>query len=219
MTPPLIYLAAGILLGCIGATLLGVVCAKIFMRGLRHELSVRLQNHEQSLRSAFLKRETAPSLAPDLDVARITQHLQQAIQVEIEYLAQRQLERDEIFAQKQRRWQAEQEARHANDIRDLLHALCSQGGKGKADTAATRHSSSPRIASASIESPPSVVSARPPELVHTPLPRPEIEHVAEQSELELSDAEIDALPPELPHPVKSRKRLPFAPAKPPFRGI
>ena len=63
MTPPLLYLAVGVLLGAVGIGLVGVVCARAFVQGFQRELAARL---------------AAPSLAPDLDEARITQRVLQA---------------------------------------------------------------------------------------------------------------------------------------------
>ncbi|MEJ8810711.1 hypothetical protein WKW77_06505 [Variovorax ureilyticus] len=195
MTPPLIYLVAGILLGCIGRGLFGAVCARILMQRLRRELIGRLQEHEESLRKALTVREGVPSSAPDLDEARMTKRLQQAMAIEIESLAQRQSERD---------------ARHANDLRALVEALEARRGKAMTHAATTRQAAAKE---------PSPASARPPALTHAPLPRSGPAAAPDEPERELSDEEIDALPPELPAPGKPRKRIQHAPTRPPLRSI
>ena len=156
--------------------------------------------------------------------ARIfAQRLRHAIQLEFEYLSRRQLEHDEAEAQAQRQWRAEQEERHARDMRALLAALNARGGKAALPAAAARQpafpGTAPAPARAPTEPPSAVVSARPPELVHAPLPRAGISAEAAQPEPELSDEEIDALPPELPSLAKPRKRLLRAPTKPPLRSV
>jgi len=217
MTPPLLYLAAGVLLGCIGMGLFAAVCARNFVQGLREELITRLQSHEQSLHKALTERVAVPTITPDFEEARITLRVQQAIQVEIEYLAQLQLERDEALAQKQRRWHAEQHAGHANDLRALLEALKARGDEAVAHSVNPKQATALRTASIAPSS--VAVSARPPELTHRPLPRPEVAPAPERPEIQLSDEEIDALPPDLPAAGKPRRRVLPAPTKPPLRRI
>lgn len=80
---------------------------------------------------------------------------------------------------------------------------------------------SPVVASAprSPASSPTAVSARLPELLLTPLPRPEPVYEEPEPVVELSDDELDALPPELPVPDKPRKRILPVPKKPVLRNL
>jgi hypothetical protein len=55
--------------------------------------------------------------------------------------------------------------------------------------------------------------------MHTPLPRPEPVQEPEVVERELSDEELDALPPELPTDKKPRKRVLPAPKKPTLNSL
>jgi type VI secretion system protein ImpL len=66
---------------------------------------------------------------------------------------------------------------------------------------------------------PASLSARPPELMGTPRPQPAPVCAPQEPERELSDEEIDALPPDLPAPTRLQgKKLP-APRKPVLRNI
>ena len=213
---PLLYLAAGIVLGCVGFGVFGVVSARTFARGLRRELADRLRDHEHLLRESLAERDPAPTI----DEARLTQRVQQAVQVEIEYLAQQQLARDEALAQKQRRWHAEQRAHNAMDLQLLLDTLEARGGKAVTHGVATMQPTSPRTAPVAAAPTHSATAlARPPESTPVPVPRADIAPEAERPELELSDEEIDALPPELPTLAKPRKRVLPAPRKPPLQSI
>ncbi|MBO9647904.1 MAG: hypothetical protein J7605_05285 [Variovorax sp.] len=203
MTPPLVWLVAGLLLGGIGMGLFGIVCARIFTREVRKELIDRLRDHEQSMRQALMERDSATLLAPGFDEPRFAQHVQRVIQVEIEYLAQCQRDCD---------------ARHAEDMRALLHALEVREGKAVA-SATTPRSEVPERKSGQVSPSRPAVSAHPPELMHVPLPRVKPCHEPEEPKLELSDEEIDALPPDLPQPAKQRRRILAAPVKPPLRSI
>ena len=63
------------------------------------------------------------------------------------------------------------------------------------------------------------MSARPPELLLTPITRSDTAATPAAFERAWTDEELDALPPELPAPGPSRKRTLRAPAKPPLRNI
>lgn len=159
--------------------------------------------------------------ALQLSLERIPLRVQQAIQVELQFHGQQAAERDAAIAARQQRWQDEQDERRAADCRALLYAF-------NAPPAATAPSSArpdaepqrPRVrAPDAAGRPPAAVSARPPELELTPLPRPEPAPEPEAAQPELSDEELDALPPELPVPGKARKRVLPAPRNPPLRSL
>lgn len=63
------------------------------------------------------------------------------------------------------------------------------------------------------------MSARPPELLQTPLPRAEPVYAATEPTRELTDAEIDALPADLPELTLPRKRILPSPRKPTLRSL
>ncbi len=132
-------------------------------------------------------------------VGTLVQRSQRQIATRLDAHAQRQAAHSAAFA----RWQAEHERlqqRHAEQLRVLLQAV------------------EQRPAAAA--PPPAVRAARPPEWTSAPLARPDAaRRQSAPPARELSDEEIDALPPELPVPGKPRKRILPAPKKPPRLGI
>jgi hypothetical protein len=107
-------------------------------------------------------------------VQRLPQLVQQAIQLELEYLAQQQAQRDEARSDEQRLWQADQDRRRAEELQLLRRALEAAGGVPAVDT--------------------------------------------DESEIEVTDEELDAMPPELPAPAKPRKRI-VAPKAPTMQKL
>jgi hypothetical protein len=180
MSPPVVYL----LLGSFAMGLLGAVVG-----------------------TWVLAQRVRAQLAGQLQAAGMPQMVQQAIQIELEFLSRRQTERDEAHAQEQQRWQAGQDERLAEVRRVLLQALAAQAGKSMPSAVVKPAAPAP------------IASARPPELMSTPLPRPQPVHEPEPPALELSDEELDALPPELPASAKPRKRMQAAPKKPVMRDL
>lgn len=145
---------------------------------------------------------------------RIPQTLRQALQVELDFLAQQQVQRDAVAAQR--------ENENAAALRKLVGGLASPGVAMAPSAApaviAVPATTSPVAPRALAPSPPAV-SARPPELLLTPLPRPEPVYDEPEPMPELSDEELDALPPELPAPDIPRKRILPAPKKPVLRNL
>jgi len=108
---------------------------------------------------------------------------------------------------------------HVNDY--LRHAP----PRPLAPAANTRNEAPPN-SMASTAAPPSAprpapISARPPtpDAAPTPLARAEPRVEAAEPERELSDEEIDALPPELPAAAKQRKRVLAPPKKPTLQNL
>ncbi|MEJ8824253.1 hypothetical protein WKW80_19810 [Variovorax humicola] len=208
MNPSVAYLLIGsFAVGLLGA-LMGI---SVMSRRIRAQFAAQFQalgrtqaNHD----------EPAPhSSKAAIDVARIAQLVQQALLVELDFLARRQAACDEARTHEQRRWQADQDQRRANELRGLLQALATQSGNS---TPSTRvEPPVPPHWSPTTGAPPSPSdSSRPPEPMHTPLPRPHPLHEPDPPELELSDEELDALPPELPSTARPRRRPLPSPKKP-----
>lgn len=166
-----------------------------------------------------LQAETALHQA----LQRAPQVLRQQIREELEFLATQQVVQDQVRSEQQACWLAEQaalmagrEERHAADLTRVLNAIAAGSAAGPSRSPAPR----PRPPEPTAFSAAPSVSARPPELLLTPIVHPP--PVAEPEappERELTDEEIDALPPELPPAGPPRKRiLPRAP-KPTLRNI
>ncbi len=181
---------------------------------LRSQLTGAFDAQREALQQA--RQQADDSLHQALQ--RMPQAVRQAIQVELDFQAHQQAERDAACAAEQQRWHAEQDERRAADLRVLLQALT-----------APPPARATRIAAPALEPPrplvpgaparhPAAGSARPPELEMTPLPRPEPSLGLEVATPELSDEELDAMPPDLPEPGKARKRIP-PPKRPPFRRL
>ena len=189
---------------------------------LIEQLQVRIAADFEAQRQAVGQAQQQAGQALQQALQRVPQLVQQAIQVELEFQAQQQAARDEARADEQQRWQAEQKEHRAVELRLLFQALASQPGKPALAIAAE----SAQLKPSPLAPPPSrsaistpTVSARPPELMHTPLPRPEPTYEREEPAPELSDEELDALPPELPDSGKLRKRILPAPKKPSLRNL
>jgi len=189
---------------------------------LIEQLQVRIAADFDVHRQAAGQTQQQASQALQQALQRMPQLVQQAIQVELEFQAQQQAARDEARADNQQRWQAEQKEHRAAELRLLLQALASQPGTPALAVAAASAQPKPNP----LAPPPSrsaipapTVSARPPELMHTPLPRSEPTYEQEEPAPELSDEELDALPPELPDSGKPRRRVLPAPKKPSLRNL
>lgn len=142
-------------------------------------------------------------------VERLPQTVQQALQVEFDFLAQQQAQRD------LHRTQREQERDEA--MRVLIASLKARVPAPEARPAVPPPAPAPAARPPAVSPP--AVSARPPELLLTPLPQPEPVYDEPAPEPVLSDEEIDALPPELPLADKPRRRILPTPKKPVLRKL
>ena len=174
MTESLAYLLlCSFTTGVIGAILGAWVCARRLRLQLDPKSSAVLAGLQSSL----------------------AQLVRQAIQLELEFLARQQAERDEARAKEQRHWQAAQEGQRAEEMALLLRVLEARTAR----PALQARSDEPR------HEPPATTPAT----MQTP----------EEVERELSDEELDALPPELPAPGKPRRRAAVAPKAPVLRKL
>ncbi len=150
--------------------------------------------------------------------------LLEVVRTEFEGQTQRQVQRDELQRQENVRWQAGLERltreRRATELKVLLQAIASFG-KSDASVASVRESvsapgaSAPRTSAASVPS----VTTQAPGMLHAPIGAPALTDRDVEPPRELTDEELDALPPELPTPDKSRKRILPAPKKPVLRSL
>ena len=172
---------------------------------------------------------------------RLPALLQQTLKADSDFQAQRQSERDEAQSARLERWQAEQEQlaarreeRSAAELRRVLEALealevlkvVARRSKLPSPPSPLPPPSRPSpqptvVVERSVQSPMDVppMSARPPELMQTPLPRAEPVYSATVPTRELTDEEIDALPADLPELTLPRKRILPSPRKPTLRSL
>ncbi|MDI3383528.1 hypothetical protein ACFPPF_14100 [Xenophilus aerolatus] len=183
---------------------------------LRSQLTAAFDAQREALQRAWQQADDTLHQA----LQRLPQGVQQAIQVELEFQAQQQAGRDAARAVEQQRWQAEQDERRAAELRVLLQAPGAQPPAGPRTAAPPPEPAHPPVpAPAAPARHAAAVSARPPELELTPLPRPQPSRGPEPAAPELSDEELDALPPDLPAPDKARRRILPPPKRPPFRSL
>ena len=203
---PILLLLGCLLSGLVGAAAGAWWCSRRVQQVLCAQL--RLALHELAPWPIEPQR---PADRPERDAQSI-QAVRQAIQVELEFQERQLAERDRARAEEQRLWQTDHDERRAAEFRALLHAMSAQSA---ISTAAPVRHRGPACALAPAPS----VSARPPEMMQTPLPRPAPSYAADAPEIELSDEEIDALPAEPPEPNPARKRILPAPKKPVMREL
>jgi hypothetical protein len=145
-------------------------------------------------------------------LARMPQSLQEALQAELDLFGHQQAQRDVAIAQRE-------EARGAV-LRALVESLSAAKVPRPAPPRATTSPAlAPALAPPAPSAPEAAVSARPPELLLTPLPEPAPVYEAPAPERELTDEEIDALPPEPLVTDKPRKRVLPPPKKPVMRSL
>jgi hypothetical protein len=186
----------------VSAALLG---AWVFLRAARAQLEAQ--------RDAFeLAREQAQR---DLQHALlcVPQWIQQTVRIEIEFLGRQQAERHKAQFREQQRWQSGQDEQRLAEWSALISP--STPRPVKAPVAASRPE---RPAPVSAPGPVSR-AARPPESMDTPRPQPAPVCAPQEPERELSDEEIDALPPDLPVPNRLQGRKLPAPKRPVLRNI
>lgn len=197
------FLLVCLLVGVLGGVLGAWGCA----RGFRRQLQEQREAFELAREQARRDQQQALLCLP--------QWMQQTARVELEFLGRKQAERWKEQLQEQQRWQSEQDARRLAEWRALLSA----------SPLPRREAPMPVPAPVPGPKPPAPVSspaARPPQmpaLPQIPLPPPATVHTQEAPERELTDEEIDALPPDLPAPVRPPGRKLLAPKGPVLRNI
>ena len=195
------------------------------------ELDARFTTHQQAQASAqtqaqtIVREQVEHSLQQALQ--RLPQMLQQAIQVELAFQATQQAQRDQALADQQARWREEQDQLHAQraahfeaTINRLAQAPSAP--RGQPEVRALESRAATQLRALAFDAPASgaqPVSARPPELLHRPIVRPAPAYAFEEPAPELTDAELDALPPDLPAPAKPQRRILPPPKKPSFRNL
>jgi hypothetical protein len=207
---------------------LPIICFVVGMLGVVLGACLCVRGYEQRFkaqRNAFeLARQKAEH---DLQraLSYVPQWMQQAVRVEFELLGRLQTERWKELAQEQQHWQSGQEALRRLEWQALLaewpgrrSPVPEPAGPVTAGRTAPPAAPAPTL----VRSPrPSQTLRHEPEAEPHPEPRREPEHavVPQPPERELTDEEIDALPPDLPAPAPSRARKLPAPKGPVLRNI
>ena len=215
MSPEALYLAmAGAVLGALAV----VLCVRILAKRLRAELRVQSSALASGLQAAI----DARVLAAVRDVVD-----RELTALREEHAADARSLRQE-FGSRQLAWRTQLDA-------ELLSMRLATGRQAPKNVSPTQSHALPTPTPTPTPTPmerPDVLmratrpaaaagptlSARPPEMRHTPIPRAQASVDPPAARRELSDEELDALPPELPGPTRSRRALP-APKKPPFRSL
>lgn len=202
------------------------------------ELDARFPIHQQAQASANTEAQVqtrAQTTAQEQvehslqqALQRLPQKLQQAIQVELAFQATQQAQRDQALADQQSRWREEQDQLHAQraayyeaTINRLAQALSAP--RGQPEVRALDSRGATHLRPPAFDAPASrtqAVSARPPELLQSPIVRPAPVYATEEPSPELTDTELDALPPDLPTPGRPPLRiLPPPKNKPTLRNL
>lgn len=185
------------LVGMLGTLLGAWLCARSSRAQLetqRHAFELARDKAERDLQQALLC---------------VPQWMQQTVRVELEFLGRQQTERWKELVGEQQRWQAAQDGLRNAEWQALLG-----GSPARCPPAAPLPVSATRVPSG--QAVPVTSFAKPPEpqKITRPMPAP-----AADPEAELTDEEIDALPPDLPVPVRvPGKKLP-APKRPVLRNL
>ena len=192
------------MVACIAAGILGAgLGAWIFSQTVRAQLEAQRQAFEVAREKA--QRDLQQTLLC------VPQWVQRAARVELELLGRQHAGRHEALLREQQRWQAEQDERRRAEWRalrlepvsaKLAPAPQPDGNRGAKPTPG-----------------PSPVPANLPESMDMRRPPPAPVESPEVPERELSDEEIDALPPDLPPPLRPRSKKMPAPSKPVLRSI
>lgn len=203
------FLVICLVVGALGAMLGAWACS----RSHRAELDAQSNAFE-------LAREKA-----DRDLQQVLlcvpQWVQKAVRLEFELVVRQQAERWKEQLREQQRWQSEQDELRLAEWRALVPGSPRRPGKAPVPAVAVApERPSPVPERAFVPRPmPAPPPARSPEPSEVARPQPAQARAAEVPERELSDEEIDALPPDLPTPNRlSGRKLP-APKGPVLRNI
>lgn len=201
---PIDELIAVFVLGMIGAAL----GAWAFSRAAQARLDAQERAFEQAREQAQRDLHRALLCVP--------QWVQQTVRVELELVFRQQAGRSREQFLEQQRWQTEQDERRLSEWGTLLSSLAPRPAPAPLPVMRTDQ---PAPAYAPKPVPPPARSPWPPEPMAVPQPPRAAVGAPDAPEQALSDAEIDALPPDLPAPVRpQRKKLP-APKAPVLRNI
>ncbi|QSI30839.1 hypothetical protein GNX71_15160 [Variovorax sp. RKNM96] len=194
----------GSMAACIASGILGAgLGAWIFSQTVRAQLEAQRQAFELAREKA--QRDLQQTLLC------VPQWVQRAARTELELLGRQHAGRHEALLREQQRWQAEQDERRQAEWR----ALWPEPVSAKLPPAPQPNGSQ----GAKPAPAPSPVPANPPESMGMRRPPLAPAESPEVPERELSDEEIDALPPDLPPPLRPRRKKMPAPSKPILRSI
>lgn len=183
--------------GMLGTLLGAWLCARSSRAQLetqRHAFELAREKAERDLHQALLC---------------VPQWMQQTVRVELEFLGRQQTERWKELVSDQHRWQAVQDGLREAEWQALLAGSPARRPlTAPVPVPAARVPSGQAVPVTSLPRPPE------PQKIADPLPSP-----AAEPEQELTDEEIDALPPDLPMPTRVPGRKLQAPKRPVLRNL
>lgn len=183
--------------GMLGALLAAWLCARSSRAQLetqRHAFELAREKAERDLHQALLC---------------VPQWMQQTVRVELEFLGRQQTERWKELVSDQHRWQAVQDGLREAEWQALL-----TGSPARRPPMVPGPVYAARAPSGQAVPLTSLAKSPEPQKIKDPLPRP-----AAEAEQELTDEEIDALPPDLPMPTRVSGRKLQAPKRPVLRNL
>ncbi len=183
--------------GMLGAALGTWLCmrsARVRLEAQRHALELARDKAARDVQQALLC---------------IPQWMQQTVRVELELLGRQQAERWKDLVREQQRWHTEQDRLHQAQWHAVLAA---SSGLRRQDAVPAAPATPPKT-------PPAPLRARLPEPQKAPQAAPPLMATQPPAEKELTDEEIDALPPDLPAPAPPPGKKWPAPRRPVLRNI
>lgn len=228
---------AGLLGTTFGATLIWRMVTRWPLCSIAHQLEELAQAYaqglvqlRQSLQNGMAEAvevlaraeanvvQAGPAMAPPIDLAPLNTRVMASLQSQLEAMFEAQnlahsaaLQKAEQSFRQALQRDLQREDHRAAELRVSLTALVAGAIKTVSDDT-VRASPAPSLRTVF---PPAVASARPPELLMMPITRPDPVYEPETPDQELTDEELDALPPDLPAQGLPRKRILPAPTKPP----
>ncbi|MGJ7615122.1 MULTISPECIES: hypothetical protein [unclassified Variovorax] len=195
---PLICFVVGMLGAGLGAWLC-VRSSRAQLETQRHAFEQARDKAERDLQQALLC---------------VPQWMQQTVRVELEFLGRQQTERWKELVGEQQRRQAAQDGLRKTEWQALLAGSSTRGPLTAPAPVPVPAAPAPTAQVASVTS-----LAGSPEPQKDPRPLPDPVTAREQLERELTDEEIDALPPDLPVPTRLPGRKLPAPKRPVLRNL
>ena len=195
----------GFLLACFALGMLGAgLGAWAAARTARALLKAQRQACESASKQAQRDLQQALLCVP--------QWVQRAARIELELLGRQHTERHKALLREQQLWQSEQQTQREAEWRTLLSGFGQTGLREALLPGGIAQAKK----SAPVPMPAAPDTSEAPDM-HSSLPGTTLP--PEEPERMLSDEEIDALPPDLPAPVRLQRRKMSAPNKPTLRNI
>lgn len=196
----------GLVLACLAVGMLGAgLGAWALSHAIRAQLGAQRRAFDQAREQA--QRDLQQTLLC------VPQWVQQALRVEVELLGRQQAERDKAGFAALQRWQSEQDDHRQAEWQALLSGPGASRPDAVPPPPLPSRAPAPRIAPAA-----SVLRTERDDAAQHPVSVYTLE-APQRPQEELSDEEIDALPPDLPAPTRSQGKKRHGPKKPVLKQI